>query len=604
MKKKLKGLFAVALSMAFVLTAMPLSGFAAEQTFYLSEGKLYDSTEAEFTDTVSAGDKIIAKEGNAFYATINGEKDLTASNYGNDSYEGKKENSETSESSGNTYYNEYVIPVAPKGYKSSASVKAEKSGEYYFASEKEDALSGNILNIEFAPVEYQVEFNLDGGKTSENIKLETVTVKYDSEFTLPSEKDVTKEGYILNGWKIGEKTYSAGENIKNLSDKDGEKLTLTAMWTEEKTEKPSTEKFTVTYYSEDKQYGEIQSYSAGDGIIPPKAPAKEGYIFEGWVTDDKLTKLPETMPSENIKAYASWRLASIMLHYFDGETEISSTTALYGSDISLTVPADLKKDGYTFAGWFDGVAKNVYTYETVPSADATFTAKWLKNGNVTYYVDNKTYQSYEVTEGDKIPVPENPEKFGKKFVGWDPEVPETMPGEDLSFNAVFETDKDFVSVIVGGTVIAGGVIAAITGAGALAITGISIIGGILALIGGGSLITKTYKVTYKVDGKIYKTYNKLEAGNAVPVPANPEKNGYVFAGWNPSVPEKMPKSDLTFEATWKKAASDNNSDKNDGNVDVEIPSTGSSAAGIAALAALSLSAAAYMILSKKKKDNR
>lgn len=601
MKKKLKGLLAVVLSMAFVLTATPLSGFAAEQTLYLKDSKLYDSNDTEFTGTVSAGDKIIAKEGNAFYVTLNGEKDLTESNYGKDSFEGKKENSETSESSGNTYYSEYVIPVAPKGFKASASTKIEKSGEYYFVTDKTDAFSGNILKLEFAPVEYQVKFNLDGGKTNEGIRLETVTIKYDSEFTLPTDKEVSKEGYILNGWKHGEKTWSAGENIKNLSDKDGEKLTLTAVWTEEKNDKPTTEKFTVTYYSEDKQYGEIQSYSAGDGIITPKAPVKEGYIFEGWVIDDKLTKLPETMPSQNIKAYASWRLASIKLHYFDGETEISSTTALYGSDISLTVPTDLRKDGYTFAGWFDGEGKNVYSYETVPSEDVTFSAKWLKNGNVTYYVDKKTYQSYEVTEGDKIPVPENPEKFGKKFVGWDPEVPETMPSEDLSFNAVFEADKEFVSVIVGGTVIAGGVIAAITGAGALAITGISIIGGILALIGGGSLITKTYKVTYKVDGKIYKTYNKIEAGTAVPVPANPEKSGHVFAGWNPSIPEKMPKSDLTFEATWKKTASDNNSDKNDNNVNVEIPSTGSTAAGMAALASLAISAAAYMILSKKKK---
>ena len=601
MKKKLKGLLAVVLSMAFVLTATPLSGFAAEQTFYLKEGKLYDSNDTEFTGTVSAGDKIIAKEGNAFYVTLNGEKDLTESNYGKDSFEGKKENSETSESSGNTYYNEYVIPVAPKGFKASASTTIEKSGEYYFVTDKTNAFSGNILKLEFAPVEYQVEFNLDGGKANEGIRLETVTIKYDSEFTLPTDKEVSKEDYILNGWKHGEKTWSAGENVKNLSDKDGEKITLTAVWTEEKNDKPTTEKFTVTYYSEDKQYGEIQSYNAGDGIVPPKAPVKEGYIFEGWVIDDKLTKLPEKMPSKNIKAYASWRLSSIRLHYFDGETEISSTTALYGSDISLTVPTDLRKDGYTFAGWFDGEGKNVYSYETVPSEDVTFSAKWLKNGNVIYYVDKKTYQSYEVTEGDKIPVPENPEKFGKKFVGWDPEVPETMPSEDLSFNAVFEADKEFVSVIVGGTVIAGGVIAAITGAGALAITGISIIGGILALIGGGSLITKTYKVTYKVDGKIYKTYNKIEAGTAVPVPANPEKAGHTFAGWNPSIPEKMPKSDLTFEATWKKNASDNNSDKNDYNVNVEIPSTGSTAAGMAALASLAISAAAYIILSKKKK---
>ena len=597
MKKKLKGLLAVALSMAFVLTAMPLSGFAAESALYLNNGKLYDSTDTEFTDTISTDTVIHAKDGNAFYVTVNGEKDTNASNYGAESYEGKKENSESSETSGNTYYKNYIVPAAPKGYKSPATANIEASGEYYFTTESTNALSGSVIHLEFAPVEYQVEFDLDGGKLSENVTLETATVKYDTEFNLPSEKEVSKEGFVLSGWKHGEKNYAVGEKIKNLTEKDGEKITLTAVWTEDNNDNSSSEKFTITYYSEDKQYGEIQTYSAGDGIVLPTAPVKEGYVFEGWVIDDNLTKLPETMPSENIKAYASWRLKSIKLHYFDGETEIHSTTALYGSDISLTVPADIQKDGSTFAGWFDGEGNNVYSYETVPSEDVTFTAKWLKNGNVTYYVDDKTYQSYEVTEGEKIPVPENPEKFGKKFVGWDPEVPETMPGEDLSFNAVFETDKEFVSVIIGGTVIAGGVIAGIAGAGALAITGISIIGGILALIGVGSLVSKTYKVTYKVDGAVYQTYN-VEAGDAVPVPAEPQKDGYVFAGWSPSVPEKMPESDLTFEATWESSASD----KDDSSVDVEIPSTGSTAAGVAALATLSLSAAAYMILSKKKKN--
>ena len=595
MKNKLKGLLAVALSMAFVLTAMPLSGFAAEQTVYLSGGKLVDGTDAEFTGTLSVGDKITAKDGSAFYAAVNGEKDSAAANYGSVSFEGKKEASETSEASGNTYYNDYTVPAAPKGFKAPANAKVESTGEYYFASEGSQALSGSILKLEFTPVEYQVEFNLDGGKLAENLTLETATVKYDEEFNLPSEKEVTKEGFVLSGWKNGEKTYSAGEKIKNLTSTDGEKITLTAEWTEEKNDNPSTEKFTVTYYSENKQYGEIQSYNSGDGIVPPEAPVKEGYVFEGWVIDDNHTKLPEKMPAENIKAYASWRLASIKINYFDGETEIHSTTALYGSDISLTVPTDPKKDGHTFAGWFDGEGNNVYSYETVPSKDVTFNAKWLKNGNVTYLVDGKTYESYSVTEGDKIPVPENPEKFGKKFVGWNPEIPEAMPAEDMTFEAVFETDKEFVSIIVGGTVIAGGVIAAIAGAGAAAITGISIIGGILALIGGASLISKTYKVTYKVDGKVYKTY-KVEAGNAIPVPADPQKDGHVFAGWNPSVPEKMPKSDLTFEAKWKDAG------KDDSDVDVEIPSTGSTAAGIAALATLSISAAALIILSKKKKN--
>ena len=161
-----------------------------------------------------------------------------------------------------------------------------------------------------------------------------------------------------------------------------------------------------------------------------------------------------------------------------------------------------------------------------------------------------------------------------------------MPAEDLTFEAQWEIDKTFVSVIIGGTVIGGGAIAGIVGTGAL--IGGSIIGGILVIWGASELAKNTFTVTYKVDGEVYKTY-KVLAGTKIPVPADPEKDGSEFAGWNPEVPEKMPKEDLIFEATWNADA------------DVEIPSTGS-ASGIAALAAISAAAAIAVITTKKKKD--
>lgn len=599
MKNRFKGLLAVAVSIAFVLTAMPLSGFAAEQNPYINEGKLYDGTGAVFSSTVSTGDEIDGtKAGGAFYATVNGEKDSTAANYSEESFEGKTEASETAEASGSTYYKGYTVPAAPEGYKNPATPSVESASDFYWNTEDSTAYSGNILKLEFTPIQYQVEFDLNGGELAENLELETATVNYGAEFSLPTAKEVLKEGYVLSGWKNGEITYALDETLKNLSSTDGDKITLTAVWSEKSENDSSSETYTVTYYSENKQYGETQSYKSGETITLPAAPTKEGYIFEGWVIDDDHTKLPETMPAEDIKAYASWKLASIKLTYIVDDAEFSSTTALYGSDIALTVPADPSKEGYTFAGWFDEDGNNVYSYQTVPSASLTFTAKWLKDGNVTYYVDDKTYESYSVTEGDTIPVPEDPEKFGKVFAGWDPEIPAEMPAEDLSFNAVWETDKEFISVIVGGTLIAGGVVAAIAGAGAAAITGISIIGGIIALVGGLSISgSKTYTATYKVDGEVYKTYS-VKAGKTIPVPADPTKEGYVFAGWNPTVPEEMPKADQTFVATWTEAGSDND----DSNVNVDVPSTGSTAAGVAAFAALSISAAAFIILSKKKKN--
>ena len=55
----------------------------------------------------------------------------------------------------------------------------------------------------------------------------------------------------------------------------------------------------------------------------------------------------------------------------------------------------------------------------------------------------------------------------------------------------------------------------------------------------------------------------------------------------------MPKQTLTFEAKWAEI-------KDDSNKNEEIPSTGSTNAGIAAFAALAISAVALVIIKKKK----
>ncbi|MBR4857627.1 MAG: InlB B-repeat-containing protein [Clostridia bacterium] len=352
----------------------------------------------------------------------------------------------------------------------------------------------------------------------------------------------------------------------------------------------SAKEYTVTYYSNGKKYGDIQTYKAGETIQPPQAPeAEEGHIFNGWVINENQDKLPETMPENNLEASASWKLKDVNITFVSDGTEVKKATVPFGSSVEETVPVDPEKEGYKFAGWFDENGKNVYEYKTVPSSDLSFTAKWLKNANVTYMMSkDKSYAAYEVTEGDKIPVPEkNPEKFAHKFVGWSPEIPDVMPAEDLVFEAQYEVDKDFVTVLIGGVLIAGGAI----GLTAAAITGLSIVGGIIAVIGLSSIvgnITKTYKVTFKVDGSVYKIYN-VEAGKKITVPDDPEKEGYDFAGWTPDIPDEMPKNDLTFEAKWSSK-------------DTDIPDTGSSAAGLAAFAALTVSAAAAVLLIKKKKD--
>ncbi len=591
MKNRLKGLLAVVLSMACFLSTTPITGFAAGKlTVKVSEGNVtaVDSDGNTLSSpAVVEADEIIAADGKGmFYVTVNGQK--AAEGYGEKSYKGYTENNPEAEESGNTYFDTFTVPAAPKGYTDGATVTSAQSKDYY--NHENTYHLGNIVNIEYSPISYKVNFDLNGGEG----KIEAISAKYNAEFTLPSSDSASNNGTSVKSWNTkadGSGTnYETGASVKNLSETNGEEITLYAQWGENE-----TKEYTVTYYlTETEQYDEIQSYKEGETIVLPSSPEKEGFKFAGWILGEEngeAIKMPAVMPKNDIKAYASWEINQYEINYVVDGTNYITKVAPYGSDITLTVPADPEKADHVFAGWFDAEGNNLYSYTTVPAKDVVFTAKWIRNGNVVYMVGNKTYKAYEVKEGEKVPVPEeNPQKFAHKFKGWSPAVPEYMPAEDLTFTAQWEIDKEFVTIVIGGTVVAGGILAAITGAG---ITGISIIGGIIALLGVTSGINKTYTVTYKVDGSVYKTY-KLEPGKKITVPANPSKEGYKFAGWTPDIPDEMPKKNLTFEAKWEK-------EKDDSNIGSDIPSTGSTSAGIAAFAALAVSAA-IAVLIKKKKD--
>ena len=64
----------------------------------------------------------------------------------------------------------------------------------------------------------------------------------------------------------------------------------------------------------------------------------------------------------------------------------------------------------------------------------------------------------------------------------------------------------------------------------------------------GSFSINSYKLTYTVDGEVYKTYD-LEYGATITPEAEPTKEGYNFSGWS-EIPETMPAHDVTVTGTF------------------------------------------------------
>ena len=59
-----------------------------------------------------------------------------------------------------------------------------------------------------------------------------------------------------------------------------------------------------------------------------------------------------------------------------------------------------------------------------------------------------------------------------------------------------------------------------------------------------------YTITFK-DGDTQITILEFEYESSVTAPANPTKDGYIFKGWSPELPETMPDKDITVSAVWE-----------------------------------------------------
>ena len=82
---------------------------------------------------------------------------------------------------------------------------------------------------------------------------------------------------------------------------------------------------------------------------------------------------------------------------------------------------------------YEGVSIQI----TVTVVPRKFKLVWIVDGNQT---------ELTAAEGSKITKPADPELEGYDFMGWSPEVPETMPAQDMTFTAVFEPIKTKISI--------------------------------------------------------------------------------------------------------------------------------------------------------------
>ena len=354
----------------------------------------------------------------------------------------------------------------------------------------------------------------------------------------------TRAGYTQVGWS----TVDGGEKVYGFEDvyTKNEALTLYPVW--------NTNKYTITFDTNGGSEIAPITQDYGTQIAAPANPTRKGYTFKGW---DK--EIPETMPAENITVKAQWEINQYTITFdTNGGSEIAPITQDYGTQIAA--PANPTRKGYTFKGWDKEIP------ETMPAENITVKAQWKINQYTITFDTNGGSEITPITQdyGTKITVPDNPTRKGYTFKGWDKEIPETMPAENITVKAQWEINQYTITFDTNG----GSEIAPITQDYGTEITapdkptrkGYTFKGWdkeIPETMPAENITVKAqweinqYTITFDTNGGSEIAPITQDYGTEITAPDNPTRKGYTFKGWDKEIPETMPAENITVKAQWK-----------------------------------------------------
>ena len=305
-------------------------------------------------------------------------------------------------------------------------------------------------------------------------------------------------------------------------------------------------------------------YGAALEIADPEA--RTGYTFAGW-----KPAAPATMPANDVTLESQWTENGADYTAYDAAVKAaqakqaeSDYAARYTEEsrnaLAAALAADVSGKKYTQQGEVDAAATAI---------DNAIAGLDKMTYNAIFTVDGAQYEVVPTKVDDQIVAPKDPSKEGYTFAGWKPAVG-TMGTADATFEAVFAAAGDTaytVNTYVMGTDGTYGdptseKLTGTTGTTAtyapearegFTVADESVLSGTIAA--DGSLVLKVYysrnKYTLTVDGVASEVYY----GAAVSV-AEPTKDHYTFAGWEPELPETMPANDVTVVSKWTEDGAD------------------------------------------------
>ncbi len=297
-----------------------------------------------------------------------------------------------------------------------------------------DTLSSDGLKV--------VTLDLGGGTLGNSSEDIQIIVKNGSTFTAPASDGLTRPdgntGSYFMWLGSNGKLYAPGASVP------ADVTELTVQWT------APTYAVTLNTNGGTINNGNVTGYTYGVGATLPAADdmTYTGHTFKGWYDNENLTGSPVTAiggaETGNKEYWAKWEINqyTVTVKPENGKADIIITQD-YGTPI--TAPT-LTREGYTFKGWDKEIP------ETMPAENITVKAQWEINQYTITFDTNGGSEIAPITQdyGTEITAPDNPTRKGYTFKGWDKEIPETMPAENITITARWkDTEKPTGEIIIG-----------------------------------------------------------------------------------------------------------------------------------------------------------
>lgn len=177
----------------------------------------------------------------------------------------------------------------------------------------------------------------------------------------------------------------------------------------------------------------------GDPIPDAPTVTRYGYIFNGWKFNESEI-LPTIMPNYNITINGTttknlFTVTFVINNSIVATRELENGAAIILPD-NIEVPEGYKVVWGNENGWYpDKVYGQDVTIEGRHVALNKYTLTYYLYNEATYQYDD-VYQSYEIYETYPIQIPDDPERAGYTFSGWD-YIPSTMPSQGFNVTGRF-----------------------------------------------------------------------------------------------------------------------------------------------------------------------